>query len=116
MWNLHRILVVETGFAQWQIFCHCAEVLDLHVSQRICLNHFADLFRGVGGCDQFFVGGNVCSEVTRIQKGRRADSYMDFQGAGSFKRLNQICHCGAAHHGIVDQYNPFSFYHRGQYI
>ena len=32
IWNIHRIVIVEAGPAQWQITDHRLEIFDLHIS------------------------------------------------------------------------------------
>lgn len=32
IWDIHRIVIVEAGFAQWQVADHRLEIFDLHIS------------------------------------------------------------------------------------
>lgn len=32
IWNIHRIVIIEAGPAQWQVTDHRLEIFDLHIS------------------------------------------------------------------------------------
>lgn len=32
IWNIHRIVIVEAGLAQWQVADHRLKILNLHIS------------------------------------------------------------------------------------
>ena len=106
--DIHWIMAVKAGFAQRQITRHGLQIAGVHITQGVSTDHGTDFISRVGRSNQLFIGWNVCSKVTRIQKRWRTDTDMNTLSSGIFQHTDEVRDGCSADYGVVNKNNTFA--------
>ena len=109
-------MVIKTGFTKWETIYRIGKVFHFHISKRVSAYDAANIVHRVGRCQKLLIGRNVCSEIARMQEGRRADADMNFESAGLFQVSDQTCDRGSSYDRVVHQDDIFSLDGMLQYM
>lgn len=100
-------MVIKTGFTKWETIYRIGKVFHFHISKRVSAYDAANIVHRVGRCQKLLIGRNVCSEIARMQEGRRADADMNFESTGLFQVSDQTCDRGSSYDRVVHQDDIF---------
>ena len=109
-------MVIKTGFTKWETIYRIGKVFHFHISKRVSTYDAANIVHRVRRCQKLLIGWDVCSEIARIQEGRRADADMNFESAGLFQVSDQTCDRGSSYDRVVHQDDIFSLDGMLQYM
>ena len=103
-------MVIKTGFTKWETIYRIGKVFHFHISKRVSAYDAANIIHRVRRCQKLLIGWDVCSEIARIQEGRRADADRNFESAGLFQTTDEPGNGGPSYDGIIDKNDVLPFY------
>src|SRR5208282_3658919 len=112
--ELHEIRGIDAGITRrtelaFGVIHGLAQGGKRDVAERICAQELADFFGSVRGGDELFARGRVHAVITRRNRGRATDAYVNFAGAGFADHANDFAAGGAADDGVVDENDALAF-------
>src|SRR5208283_2927056 len=111
--QLHEVGGIDAGIAtgteiSFRVAYRLAQSPERKIAQGIGTQEFADVFRGIGRGDQFFLGWRIDAVIAGRNCWRTTDPHVNFLGAGFTNHAHQFAAGRAAHDGIVHEHNTLS--------